>query len=133
MEAVNPFVAEVLREFKHAVKSSDDEAFQVKLIGNPEIEFHVQRVMVCGERPCRRSTVDGLKDRCFNFEVAFAGKEVPHEGDDCGAFNEGLLYLRVYDEVDIALPVAHLLVAECIIGDFLSVHLFLFGDRNRPK
>ena len=46
MIAVNPLVPEVLRDFIDPLEATDDQPLEIELIGNPEVEGLIERVMV---------------------------------------------------------------------------------------
>src|SRR5690606_14143905 len=46
VEARHSLVSEVLREFVHTCKTSDDKSLQVELVSNAQVQRHVQRIVV---------------------------------------------------------------------------------------
>ena len=78
VRAVHSFVTEVLGEFIHAFKTTYDEALQIQLIGNTQIERNVKRVMVCDERTSGSSTRNSLQNRSLNLHISFAVEKFAH-------------------------------------------------------
>ena len=127
VRAVHALVAEVLAELVDAVESADDQFLEVKFRGDAQVEVDVERVVVGDERTRRCAAGDGLEDRGLDLDVAPFVEELAHRGHDPGAADEGLLHLRVDDQVQIPLAVAHLRVGEGI--ERLAVLLLDDGQR----
>ena len=72
MPGRNPFVAENAPDLIHFVYAADNQALQVKLQRNPQVQFHVKRVVVGQERTRRRAAGDRLQHRGFDFQVVVA-------------------------------------------------------------
>src|SRR5450759_4105797 len=70
MGAVHSFVAEIFRKLIYAFKTANDEPLQVKLICNPQIERHVESIMMSNKRSGSCSPWYRLKNRCLNFKIA---------------------------------------------------------------
>ena len=81
VEAVHTFVAEVLRELIHAVETADDEFFEVQFIGDTQVERHVEGVVMGFEGACGGTSVKGLQNRGFHFQIALFIQEVTHRID----------------------------------------------------
>ena len=122
MGLVHAFVAEVFRKFVNSVVASDYEPLEVQLIGYTHVKVYIKGVVVGDERTGCGSTRNALENRSFHLQTAGFVEILPHCGNDLGPFDEGLLYLRIYDKVHIALAVTELRVAESV--KYLSV-LFL--------
>ena len=127
MRAVHTLVAEVLAELVHAVESADDQLLEVKLRGDAQVEVDVERVVVGDERTGRSAAGNRLQDRSLDLDVAFRVEELAHRGHDLGAAHERVLHLRVDDQVEIPLAVAHLRVGEGV--ERLAVLLLDDGQR----
>ena len=74
-------VAEVLAQLVHLLEPADDEALQVQLGGNPQVQVAAQFVVVRRERPRQRAAVERLQHRCLDLEEAPPVEE-PAEGRD---------------------------------------------------
>ena len=127
VRAVHALVAEVLAQLVDAVEPADDQLFEIELRGDAQVEVDVERVVVRDEGTRRRAARNGLQDRRLDLDVALRIEELAHRGDDLRALDEGLLDLRVDDQVEVALAVADLGVGEGVEG--LAVLLLDDGQR----
>ena len=104
------FVAEVAVDLEHLLEAADDEPLQVELRRDAQVELHVERVVVRHERPRRGAARDRMHHRRLDFEIAARDEELADRLHDLRALDEHVARLRIGDEVDVALPVALLLV-----------------------
>ena len=125
--AVHTLVAEVLADFVDTLETAHDEAFQVKLCGDAQVEVHVERVMVRDERSGAGTSGDGLEDGRFHFRVAGSVKELAHGFDHLAPLEENLLHAGIDQEVDVALAVAQFRIVESVVGH--AVLLLHHGQR----
>ena len=114
VRAVDPFVAEIMPDFVHALHAADDQPLQVKLVGNAHEQRHVEGLVVGLEGPCQRASVQGLEYRCFDFDETFSVHEPLNGPDEPRALEEDLLDARIDDQVDIALPVPCLDIPQAV-------------------
>jgi hypothetical protein len=63
-------VAEVLAQLVDALQAADDEALEVQLGGDAQVEVAVQRVVVGDERARQRAAVERLQDRRLDLDEA---------------------------------------------------------------
>ena len=105
-------VAEVLADLVHALEPADDQALEVELGGDAEIEVGVQLVRVRHERVRERAAVARLQDRCLDLDEALGVEVAPDRRHDLRAQEEELARLRVHEQVEVALAVARLRVRE---------------------
>src|SRR5690606_7251214 len=105
-------VPEAATDLVHALEATDDEALQVQLGGDAQIQLQVERVMVRLKRLRRRPTSDVTEDGRLHLDVIARVEEGADALDDAAARLEDAPDLRVHDEVDVALPVALLDVRE---------------------
>ena len=127
---VHPFVAEVFGKFIDPFKTTYDEAFEVELIGNAEVQWDVERIVVGDERTGRGTPRDGLEDWGFHLHISCVVEDATHGRNDFVALAENLFHAGVYHEVDIALAVADFRIGELIVD--VSVGIF-FHDWKRTK
>ena len=127
VEAVHTLVAEVFGELIDAVEAAHDEFLQIQLVGDAQVERHVQRVVVSLEGTSRRAAVERLQNRGLHFEVTLLVQIVTHRVDQQRALDERVLDMGVHDEVDVTLTVALLGVLEGII----DYAVFLLDDGQR--
>ena len=69
---IHALVAEVVADLVHPLQPAHQQPLEVQLVGDPEIERHVERVVVGDERPRRRAAVERLQDRGLHLEEARA-------------------------------------------------------------
>ena len=123
MALVHTLVAEVLPDFIHALEAADNEALQVELGGNAEIEVHVERVVVGDEGASTGAAGYWLEDGGLYLRVAGLVERGAQRADNERALQEDVLHARIDDEVDIALAVAKLGIVEAVVD-----HSVLFLD-----
>ena len=58
--AVHPFVSEIFGKLVNSFKSTHNQAFQVKFVGNSQVKRNIQRIVMCDKRTCSGSSRDGL-------------------------------------------------------------------------
>ena len=63
-------VAEVLADLVDALEAADDQALEVELGGDPQVERLVELVVVRRERPRERAAVARLQDRRLDLDEA---------------------------------------------------------------
>mmetsp|Transcript_5069 Transcript_5069/g.19568 ORF Transcript_5069/g.19568 Transcript_5069/m.19568 type:complete len:398 (+) Transcript_5069:860-2053(+) len=68
MRHIDPFVTELTTDFVHALDTSDDELFEVKLGRDAHVERHVQVVVVGDERSRGGTTGDHIHHRRLNLK-----------------------------------------------------------------
>src|SRR5262249_19126690 len=100
------------RDLEHAVEPADDEALQVELRRDAEVERHVERIVMRDERPRRRAARDRLHDRRLDLEVIALGEEATDRGDRPAPDREDAPPLRVDDQAAVPLPIARPAVLE---------------------
>ncbi len=106
------FVAEVAVDLEHALEAADDEPLQVELRRDAQEHRHVERVVMRRERLRGRAAGDRMQHRRLDLEEAVAAHEVADRRDRAAARDERRARLVADDQVDVALPVLHLLVGE---------------------
>ena len=63
-------IAKVSVDFIHTIEAADDQALQIKLRRNAEIQVEIEGVVMRPERPRDRSARNGLHHRCFDFDIS---------------------------------------------------------------
>ena len=107
-------VSEVAVDLIDPVDSADDQALEVELGRDPQIEGHFEGVMMRHEGPGGRTPDDGLHHRGLDLEKSPGVEPVAKGLDDPGAHREGLAHLRVHQQVHVPLAVAGLHVLEAV-------------------
>lgn len=111
---VHALVAEDAAHLVDAVEAADDEALEVELRRDAQVEVDVERIVVRDERASRSAAGDRREHRRLDLEV-IARIEVRADGlDDLRALAEGLADLRVHDEVKVALAVADVDILQAV-------------------
>ncbi len=116
-------VAEVLAELVDALEPADDQALEIELRRDAEIEVALELVVVRHEGACERSAVARLQHRRLDLDEALAVEVGAHGGDDARPQDEGGSRLLVDEQVQVALAVAELDVREPVerVGQRLRV------------
>lgn len=109
-----PFIAEVAVDLVHPLESPHQKPFEIKLGRYPQIEIHVQGVVMGEEWFGRCAPCDSLHHRGFHLDEPVGIHIGPQGADDFGPGEKGLPDLRGYNEVDVALPVADLHVFQAV-------------------
>ena len=112
---VHALVAENAPDLKDAVEAADDEALQIELEGDSEVELHVKRVMVSPKGTRRGTAGHGLQHRRFDLDEAPAAQEGPRFIDHAASGQKDLHHLGIGDQIEIALPIAQLDVAQTVV------------------
>jgi hypothetical protein len=110
----NALVAEVAVDLEHLLEAADDEALEVELRRDAQVELHVERVVVRRERPRRRATRNGMHHRRLDLEIAARHEELADRLHDLRALDEHVARRRIGDQVDVALAVLLLGVGEAV-------------------
>ena len=110
----NPFVAEVAIDFEDALESAHNQAFQVQFRRDPQIKFHVQRVVMRLERFRRRAARNRLHHRRFHFEKIPRKEKLPDRADCFGAFDENLFDVRIDNQIHVTLAIARFHVFQAV-------------------
>ena len=108
-------VAEVLADLVDALEAADDQALEVELGGDPQVQVAVELVVVGDERARRRAAVERLQDRRLDLDEAGVVEEAAHRGDHLGPRDEHGAALLAREQVDLALPVARLDVGQPVV------------------
>ena len=107
-------VAEVLAELVDAIDAADDQALQVELGGDPQVEVAVEGVVVGREGPGQGAAVERLQDRRLDLDEAVFVEPAAHLADGARPEREDAPALLVGDQVELAAAVAGLGVLEAV-------------------
>ena len=110
----DPLVPEIAVDLVHALEPADDEPLEVELRRDPEVQVHVERVVVRLERPRNGAARDRLHHRCLDLQEAARVEEPPERRDEPRAEQEDRADVGVHDEVHVTLPIAGLHVLEAV-------------------
>ena len=76
---VHALVPEVVADLVDPLEAAHQEPLEVQLVGDPQVERHVQRIVVGDERPGRGAAVERLQDRGLDLEKPPLVEEPPDE------------------------------------------------------
>ncbi len=107
VRTVHTFVTEVTRELVNPFISPHYQSFQVKLIGNTQIQRNVQSIVMCNERASRSTSRYRLQHRSVNFKVAVAVKKVTYGLNEQSTFSERFTDFGIYHKINIPLTITH--------------------------
>jgi hypothetical protein len=103
MCGVDAFVAEDAADFVDAFDAADEESLEVKFKSDPEVEGHIEGVMVGDEGARCGAAGDGMEDGGFDFVEAVAAECLSDGVDDGGAFEHPREDAFGVDEIEVAL------------------------------
>ena len=109
-------VAEVLADLVDLLEPADDEALEVELVRDAQVEVGVELVRVRDERLGERAAVARLQDRSLDLDEP-ARVEVAADGrHELAADEEVAPRLLVDEEIEVALAIAGLRVHDTVVG-----------------
>jgi len=108
----DPLVAEVLTELVDAFEPADDQALEVQLGRDPEVEVGVELVVVRDERLGEGAAVTWLQHRRLDLEKPTLVQVAANRADHAGAQLEVGARLFVGEQIEVALAVAGLDVGQ---------------------
>src|SRR5262249_41973785 len=123
-----PFIPEDAIEVVNTIQAANDQPFQVELRRNPQIQRHVQSVVIGPERLRPRASGDLMQDRCFDFEIASRIQEGTEFANDHTSFDEDIPHFAIHNEIDISLPVSNLDVLQTM--PFLGQRKETLGEEH---
>src|SRR5665213_1296644 len=124
-----PLVAEVAVDLEQLVgEAADQQALQMQLRRDAQIEIEVERVVMGDERLGRGAAGNSVQHRRLDLEIALLDEAAAHPGDDLAAPAQGGATLLAHDEVEIALAVARLDIGEAV--EFLGQRQQRLGVRR---
>ena len=128
MAGVQSLVAEHAADFIHAIQPADDQALQIQLQRDAQLEILVERVEMRLERARRRAACVGDQHRRFDLEEALAVQVAADRGNDPAALDERIAGIRVHDEIQIALAIASIGVGKAV--EFLRQRMQALGQQR---
>ena len=108
-------VAEVLAELVDLLETAHDQALEVELGCDPQVQVAVERVVVGDEGPGESAAVEGLQDRRLDLEEAALVEEAANRRHEAASHDEELARLLVGEQVELAPPVAGLDVRQAVV------------------
>src|SRR5205085_10411137 len=89
-------------------------ALEVELDGDPQVQLHVEGVVVGDERPGQGPAGDGLENRRLHLDEPLRFEAATHGADDPAAYAEGVSGFLGDPQVDVALPVPRVDVRDAV-------------------
>ena len=114
MPAGEPLVAEHPTDLEHAVHAADDQPLEVQLEGDPQVQRHVEDVVVGDERAGVGTARVDVQHRRLDLDVAASVERAPEAGDDLVADLEGAPGVGVDGEVDVTLAEPGVRIGEAV-------------------
>ncbi len=133
MRPVDAFVAEVVADLVHALEAAHDQALEVQLVGNAQVERHVERVVVRDEGTRGRATIQRLQHGRFHLQIPEAIEVRSDGAGEHRTRTEQGAHLGVHGEVGVALTCPLFGVTERGITHELTVDNLLLAQRQRTK
>ena len=114
MALVNAFVAEVASDFKNALKTADDQLFEIQLRSNAQIQVHIQRVMMRDKRFGIGAAHNRMQHRRFDFQKVVSFKiTADGRGDFTTLFVDFTAFV-VHDKINVTLTITSLNVRQAV-------------------
>ena len=107
-------VAEHPADLEHPVHAADDQPLEVQLEGDPQVQRHVEHVVVGDERAGVGTAGVDVQHRRLDLDVAALVERAPEAGDDLVAHVERAPGVGVDGEVDVALAEAGVRIGEAV-------------------
>ena len=102
---VQPLIPEYASDLVHAFQPADDQPLQIQLQADPQLEILVQGVEMGFEGAGRRAA--GVCDQHGGFDLheTLAVQEAADGAEDPGPLDEGILAVRIHDQIHVPLAV----------------------------
>ena len=111
---VHPLVAEDAPHLVHPLHAAHDQPLEVQLGLDAQHHIHIQGVVVGIERAGGGADLKGGEDGGIHLQKALAVQIGPQLAQDLAALGEGILHLRVDNQVHIPLAVAQVGILEAV-------------------
>ncbi len=122
----NALIAEDAANFVHLGYVAADDALEVELKRDAELNFQIVGVVVGFERAGGGTTSFELEERGFDFEVAAGIKESADFADDAGAVEQHFPGFFVCNEIEVAVAVSLINVRQAV--PLLAIFFFAEGE-----
>jgi hypothetical protein len=131
---IDALVAEVLTDLVDTLVAAYEQSLEIELIGDTEIEFLIQRVMVRGERAGSRATVQRLQRRRLDLKVVALVEKGADGGDDSRPNAEDAPDLLIRQQVEVPLSVPDINILQSMLLFRRRVYrLGQHGDLCHPQ
>src|SRR5690242_9857591 len=133
MRPIHPLVAEVMPDLVYPLEPSYQEAFEVELVGDSEIEPHIERIVVSYERSGSRSPIQRLQHRSLHLQKSAFVEKAADVCDRPGTEDKNFPHLRVDGEICIPLAISHFGILKTTEGHCPLVGMLSFPPGKRPQ
>ncbi len=113
---VHALVPEVVADLVDPLEPAHQQPLEVELVRDPEVQRHVERVVVGHERPRRGATVEWLQDRGLDLQEPLLVQVAADPAHRARAKPEDLAHLGMHGQIGVALAVADLGVLQAAEG-----------------
>src|SRR5690606_27296428 len=100
---VYALVPEVMPDLVYALHATDNETLEVELVCNPEVQRHVQRMVMRYERTRGCTSIQRLQNRCLHLQVVERIEKAACGRDHCASCREQRADLRMHGKICITL------------------------------
>ena len=111
---IQSLVAEHAADLIDALQAAHDQALQVQLQGNAQLEILIQRVEMRLEGTGSRAARVRHQHRRLHLQEALAVQVAADAAQNPGALDKGVLYLGVHDQIRVALTVTDVRVRQAV-------------------
>jgi hypothetical protein len=118
--AIDSLVPEVLGDLVYPVELAHDQAFEIQLVRDSQVQGTVERVVVRRERSGEGSPVQGLQDGRLHLYVAVGVQKIPQERYHAGAREKDVSVVGVHGKIRVALAIPGLRVREAAVHDRIA-------------
>ena len=129
MARINAFVAEYAADLINSLETADNQALEIKLKRNAELDILVKRVIVRFKRACRRAA--GIRDEHGGLDL-HEPAVVEKSADlakDLRALDKRIAHLGIDNQVKIPLAVAHIGILQTV--KLLRQRLERLGEQRK--
>ncbi len=125
----HPLVAEHPADLEDPLHAAHDQALEVQLGGDAQVEVGIERLVAGDEGACHRPAGDRVQHRRLDLGEARVCQAAAQRGHDLGALGEAVAALGGDPEVEVAPAEAHVGIGEAVplVGEGM-----LGGRQQRP-
>ena len=109
------FVAVDAAEFEDTLHAADEQPLEMELKRDAEHQWHVERVVMGGERPRGGAAGGLLERRPFDLEIASRGQHATDRFDDPAASHKPVADALAVDEVEVSHPLPQFGINEAVV------------------
>ncbi len=114
MQRIHAFVAEAAVDLEDLLESPDDEAFEMQLGRDAQVEIAVEGVVMRDERARRGPARNMVQHGRLDLEKPLFRQPLPHDADNLDAAPERLEHLGIRHHIEVTLAIARLDVGQAV-------------------